>query len=68
MITVSLNNEIHELPLDTSIESALSIWGYEQQAAIAVAVNQTFIARQLYPDTLLKDRDQIDIVQPISGG
>ena len=68
MITVSLNNETRELSPDTTVANALEQWGYAADAPIAIAVNQAFIPRQQYPDTLLNDHDQIDIVQPISGG
>ncbi len=68
MISVSLNNETRELRPDTSIAAALQLWGYAADAPLAVAVNQAFVPRQRYPDTLLQDRDQVDIVQPISGG
>lgn len=68
MITVSLNNEKRELQPDTSITAALQLWGYAADAPIAIAVNQAFVPRQQYPGTLLRDRDQVDIVQPISGG
>ena len=68
MMTVSLNNENRELQPGTSLTAALQLWGYAANAPIAVAVNQAFVPRQQYPDTLLRDRDQVDIVQPISGG
>lgn len=68
MITVSLNNETHELPSDTSVAMALDRWGYAAGATIALAVNQAFVPRQQYAHTVLQDRDQVDIVQPISGG
>jgi len=34
----------------------------------AVAVNRQFVARSQYAQTILKEQDQIDIIQPMQGG
>lgn len=68
MIEISLNNEKTMLPTDTSLATALATWRYKQQSTFAVAVNQVFVARDNYQQTTLNDQDQVDIVQPISGG
>ena len=68
MIEISLNNEKRSLATNTSVATALTDWGYGEQTAIAIAINHAFVPRQNYSKTILNDQDQVDIVQPISGG
>jgi sulfur carrier protein len=67
MISVSLNNEKHELQENTLLSDALQLWGYGD-SKIAVAINQEFIPRSAYSQQLLAEGDQIDIVKPVGGG
>jgi len=67
MIRISLNNEPTELQPDTALSDALEQWDYGEQK-IAVALNGEFVPRSRYRDTLLQERDQLDIVKPVGGG
>jgi len=67
MICISLNNEPAELPPDTALSDALEQWDYGEQK-IAVALNGEFVPRSRYRDTVLQERDQLDIVKPVGGG
>lgn len=68
MIEVSLNNQSCQIAQACTVAAALQGWGYADDGLFAVAVNQVFVPRQNYADHLLADRDQVDIVEPISGG
>lgn len=67
MIRISLNNEPTELQPDTALSDALEQWHYGEQK-IAVALNGEFVPRSRYQDTVLQERDQLDIVKPVGGG
>lgn len=67
MISISLNNEKKTVEKDILLSDALLTWGYGE-GKIAVAINQEFIPRSNYNQTVLSDGDQIDIVKPVGGG
>lgn len=67
MIVVSLNNERVELPADTPLNEALQQWQYADQP-VAVAINSEFIPRGRYPQVVLQNNDQVDVVRPVGGG
>ena len=68
MIKVSINNSITALESDTSVLNALKILGYETTSMLGVAVNQIFVPKDQWASTCLQENDQIDILNPISGG
>ncbi len=64
---VSVNGEIREFKAETlTIDKILEILGYK--TGIAVALNETFIVKTKYRDTIVKDGDRLDILSPIQGG
>lgn len=67
MIVVSLNNERVELPANTPLNEALQQWQYADQP-VAVAINSEFIPRAQYPQVVLQNSDQVDVVRPVGGG
>ncbi len=67
MIQISLNNQSHLVMQDTRLSDALIEWGYAD-SKIAVAINQQFVPRSTYPERILVNGDQIDIVKPVGGG
>lgn len=67
MISVSLNGQSHHINEGTVLNDAISHWGYGEQL-FAIAINDTFIARNQYQETLLKEGDRIDVVSPMQGG
>ena len=67
MITISLNGQPSQIVADKPLSEAVVDWGYAEQL-FAVAINDTFVARNQYQETLLKDGDRIDVVSPMQGG
>ncbi len=64
---ISVNGEIKEFNEESlTIDKILDILEY--QTGIAVALNETFIIKTKYRDTLVKDGDRLDILSPIQGG
>jgi sulfur carrier protein len=39
-----------------------------EKSNVAIAINQNFISRTKYKDTLIQPNDKIDIVAPMAGG
>ncbi len=68
MMKVSINNSIEGLESNASVLKALESLGYKSTAMLGVAVNQVFIPKDQWADTYLQENDQVDILNPISGG
>jgi len=68
MIKVSVNNAVKKLEEGTSVLQALEVLGYEGSAMLGVAVNQTFVSKDNWSQTELKENDKVDILNPVSGG
>ncbi len=68
MIKVSINNSIEKLDSNTSILKALESLGYKNTVMLGIAVNQVFIPKDQWANTYLQENDQVDILNPISGG
>ena len=64
---ISVNGEIKEFSQESlTIDKILDILEYKR--GIAVALNETFIIKTKYRDTVVKDGDRLDILSPIQGG
>ena len=64
---ISINGEIREFNEESlTIDKILDILEYK--TGIAVALNETFIIKTKYRDTVVKDGDRLDILSPIQGG
>ncbi|MEE9444656.1 MAG: sulfur carrier protein ThiS [Cocleimonas sp.] len=68
MIHVSINNSLETLDLDCTVLKALELLGYEKTGMLGVAINQTFVPKDQWADTILNDQDKVDILNPVSGG
>ena len=68
MINISVNNIIQQLPDNTSIEQAIETLEYKDKTMLGVALNQSFIPKDQWSATQLKNKDQLDILNPVSGG
>ena len=68
MIQVSINNSLETLDEHCTILKALEVLGYTKTGMLGIAVNQTFIPKDQWDQTELKDNDQLDILNPVSGG
>ncbi len=64
---ISVNGEIKEFSQESlTIDKILKILEYKR--GIAVALNETFIIKTKYSNTVVKDGDRLDILSPIEGG
>jgi len=64
---VSINGEIKEFDRDSlTIQELLETIDYGK--GIAIALNETFILKTKYQDTMIKDGDRLDILSPVQGG
>lgn len=61
-----INQQSHEIPLGATLQDAITL--VNPVAPFAAAVNQEFVAKTLYAQTLLKDQDKIELIVPITGG
>ncbi|HIP94995.1 MAG TPA: sulfur carrier protein ThiS [Leucothrix sp.] len=68
MIQISVNNIIQHLPESSNIEQAIETLEFKDKAMLGVALNQVFIPKDQWSVTFLKDQDQLDILNPVSGG
>ncbi len=66
-ITVSINGEKKALPEGCTIKEMLTLLGFEGEW-LGVAVNMTFIPKDAFETTTLKEGDAVDVLAPISGG
>lgn len=67
MIDIFLNGERVKLEVATTLAAALKHWGYNRES-IATALNETFIPRDLYNSTQVKNGDSIEVVSAMQGG
>lgn len=67
VLSVSLNGEVVQIAGGLTIQQALEQWDYHKNKC-AVAINGQFISRTQYSDTVLQEKDDIDIVEPVGGG
>ena len=64
---ISINGEIKEFDKDTlTIQELLEIVNYGK--GIAVALNETFVLKTKYEETMITDGDRLDILSPVQGG
>ncbi len=66
-LSILLNGSVYEIPTNTSLEAALSIWGNTHHA-FAIAINDTFIPRHAYANTLIQHNDHLEFLTPMQGG
>ena len=66
-ITVSINGEKRALPKGCTINEMLLSLGFEGEW-LGVAVNMTFVPKEAFETTTLKEGDEVDVLAPISGG
>ena len=67
MTTIVLNGENKIIDSDTTIERLLLSLSLENKR-LAVEINQEIIPRSLFNNHILKELDQVEIVQAIGGG
>ena len=65
-IHITLNGQALELPADATLAEAAKASGV--QPPFAAAVNLQFVPRTQYPNTPLKNGDQVELISPVTGG
>ena len=66
-ITVSINGEQKALPEACTVQEMLTRLGFAGEW-LGVAVNMTFVPKDAFETTTLKEGDAVDVLAPISGG
>ena len=67
MISLFLNGQEKEISEGACLSEALAVWDYSEPH-FAIAINQAFVPRSEYGETLLKSGDAIEVVAPMQGG
>lgn len=68
MIKVSINNKAETFENNVTISQALTKLGYSSDGMLGVAVNQVFVSKDYWEEATLNEFDQVDILNPVSGG
>jgi sulfur carrier protein len=66
VIQLRINQVPYELPVGATLADAIAL--VEIRPPFAAAVNLQFVPRQKYPQHLLQNHDQIELIAPITGG
>lgn len=64
---IILNGQPLTLENSVSITDFLIDQGYDGKV-VAVAINNNFVPKSLYPEQQIQDNDRIEIVAPMQGG
>ena len=67
-ITITVNGTDTNIRQENDLQSILSELGYQHTHTIAVAVNQKFISKENHETTIIREKDQIEVVAPMQGG
>ena len=67
MASVFLNGELVDIEDEMTLGYVLNHWHYNREL-IAVALNETFISRRLYDETIIRNNDKIEVVSAMQGG
>ena len=68
MIKVSVNNKAETFEDNVTVSQALAKLGYSSDGMLGIAVNQVFVSKDHWEVTTLDEFDQVDILNPVSGG
>lgn len=66
-INILVNGESVQVLAGVNVKEVLKQQGYSCEL-LAIAVNETFVARTDYQQTLVQESDRVDIVAPMQGG
>jgi sulfur carrier protein len=64
---VVINGESRKIPTQTSLQALVRLLDLKKDR-VAVELNRGIVKRDRWPDTLLHDRDRLEIVQFVGGG
>jgi sulfur carrier protein len=66
-MNVTINGKPATLDGEQSLSELLDSLGYQNQF-VAVAVNRACVKRSAYGETVIQERDEIEILAPMAGG
>ena len=64
---ILVNGEKISLPKDSSIEGLIVHLGYQNQR-IAIEINESIISKSNHSSFLLKDLDEVEVINAVGGG
>ena len=67
MININLNGKTTQIQSDLTLDQLLKGYHYPV-GSFAVAINETFVPRSCYVETIVKSGDHIEIVTAMQGG
>jgi sulfur carrier protein len=67
LMTVYVNSSPKQLREKLSVRQALLDWGSDD-TGIAIALNECFLPKSLYAETLLQAGDRLELLTPMQGG
>lgn len=66
-ISISLNGERREAPAEIDLKQLLRYFSLPEQR-IAIELNNNVIRRADWPETIVRDKDKIEVVHFVGGG
>ena len=66
-ISISLNGETREIPRDINLNGLLEYFSLAKQR-IAIELNNSVVRRADWDETLVRDKDKIEVVHFVGGG
>ena len=67
MVSIVLNGERREIPSELALDKFLEHFELPLQR-VAVEVNKNVVRKSLWPDTIIKNADKIEVVHFVGGG
>jgi len=67
VISITINGEARELPGQINLDRLVELFSLPKQR-VAVELNSIVIRRSDWPETVVSDRDKIEIVHFVGGG
>ena len=68
MIRITVGGERREIKENTTVEELLSIENVEMPEYVSVSVNEEFVQRKDFGNTVLKDGDEVEFLYYMGGG
>ena len=66
-INIFINGESREVPAEIRLDRLLELFSLPQQR-IAIELNDGVVRRSNWPETIVRDRDKIEVVHFVGGG
>lgn len=66
-INISLNGETREVPGEINLDHLLELFSLPRQR-VAIELNNDVVRRADWPETIIRDRDKIEVVHFVGGG